>query len=312
LTTKECDLLVVGAGPAGLSAAINGSSEGLNVCVLDAAEKLGGQARESQAIENYPMPFGPHIGVTGETLVNGFTEQANKFGCGLYCPVRAAKLIADGDTRLVLSEDKDEYAARSVLLSSGLNYRRLSAKNIGALMGRGIYYGMPLLPPKCLNTKTVGVVGGANSAGQAVVAIARNPRVKVKLLVRKKIRDRMSQYLIDRIETLPNVEVLENCTVTEASGYQRLETVTLNGTVQIALDYLFIFIGAAPRTYWLEGTVDLTPKGFILTGSKDLPYETNIQGVFAAGDVRDGSTKRIAAAAGEGSAAIAAIHNRLN
>lgn len=313
MNTQDCDLLVVGGGPSGLAAAINGASEGLNVYVLDGAPTFGGQARESAAIENYPMPLGSDGGVTGEKLMSGFINQARKFGTVMQCPVRATKLHPDGKHKVILTDDRSEFAAKSVILSNGLSYRRHDAEGIGPLMGRGVFYGVPEITDKVLAKKDVGVIGGANSAGQAVLRLARVSSCTVKLFVRKKLADRMSRYLIDRINAAPNIEVYEDTVVTAVHGRKCLDAVTLNGARRVKLRFIFIFIGAQPRTYWLDGLLDLTPKGFIVTDNgKGLPYETSIPGVFAAGDVREGSTKRIAAAIGEGSAALQMVHRYLN
>jgi thioredoxin reductase (NADPH) len=310
--THECDLLIVGGGPAGLSAAINGASEGLSICLLDNGLALGGQARGSASIENYPMPEGPHKGVTGERLMTGFVSQAYKFGADLICPQDAFKLIRDKDGLFLLTDDGDKFLAKSVILANGLNYRKHNALGLGPLIGRGVYYGMPSIPDKTLSNKTCAVIGGANSAGQAVLRLSKVPACKVKLIVRGTLRARMSQYLIDRIEAMPNVEIVENADVTAVDGRGRLEELTINGKTKMQVNYVFIYIGAVPRTFWLEGSVDLDDHGFINTSKGKLPFETSIPGVFAAGDVRSGSTKRIAAAIGEGSAALQMVHQYLD
>lgn len=308
------DLLVIGGGPAGLNAAINGASEGLEVGVLDADTSFGGQARESNAIENYP---GFPEGITGVALTNAFVRQALKFDAIMHCPVRAVALEDRGDHVCVTDEFGEEYAARTVLLSLGLTYRRLNADGIGPLMGRGVYYGVQ--PGNLPKTKCqIVVIGGANSAGQAVLALAQNPHASVKLIVRKTIDAAMSSYLIGRIRDQPNIEVCEECEVLGVMGSKSLTHVQLatpTGTQTIPASHMFIYIGAVPRTYWLKGRVALDPKGFIQTwtevGSGALPYETSFPRVFAAGDVRAGSVKRIAAAAGEGVGALNFIHKRL-
>lgn len=210
--TCETDLLVIGGGPAGLSAAINGSSEGLRVRVLDSGHTLGGQAKESSAIENYP---GFPEGITGADLMSSFVRQAHKFNTSMLCPIGAARVWREDDRVHVMTEDYQEHVARAALLSIGLSYRRLPAKGIGPLMGRGVFYGMP--PGRWSPTKScqVMVVGGANSAGQAVLKLASNQRASVRLVIRKTIDRQMSTYLIDRIRAMENVEVCENCEVVE-------------------------------------------------------------------------------------------------
>lgn len=324
------DLLIIGGGPAGLCAAINGASEGLNIKLFDSGLTLGGQAKESSAIENYP---GFPEGITGDLLMSSFVRQAEKFNTEMYCPVTAVSLVKDDKGVItVLTDDFQEYHAQSVLISSGLSYRRLTATGLGPLMGRGVYYGAPTGKLPLNKACNISVVGGANSAGQAVINLAQNKKSKIKLLIRKTIEHQMSQYLIDRIRKLSNVEICEGCEVVEASGKTCLSEIKYNvhdqagamitEGISTEMDYMFIFIGAAPRTYWLNGLVDMDDKKFIKTWNDldhsdilmkraALPYETSIPGVFAAGDVRLGSTKRIASAVGEGAMALQMVHNYL-
>jgi thioredoxin reductase (NADPH) len=313
------DLAIIGGGPSGLSAAINGASEGLDVLLVDAEATLGGQARESAAIENYP---GFPDGVTGDALMNSLTRQAEKFNTGLMLPSRVQRLehIADDTpTAFKLTDDFGQsFTSRTVLLSLGLAYRRLEADNVGSFLGNGAYYGVPAGRTPTHSCDVV-VIGGANSSGQAVLHLARNTNAKVRLLSRSPLSKGMSQYLIDRIHAMPNIEVLEDCVVLGCLGSVRTGklhevTVRWEGRDQhIPADYLFMFIGAVPKTYWLDGAVTLA-KGFIPTWTDcgaELPFETSMAGVFAAGDVRQGSIKRIAAAVGEGAAALQMIHRRL-
>lgn len=309
------DLVIVGGGPSGLSAAINGASEGLDVLLLDQAVALGGQARESSAIENFP---GFPEGVTGEILTRNMVQQAMKFGCGTAVPSQAVSLNEEEDGFRVMDDHGEAYLGRTVLLSNGLSYRRHTATGLGQFMGRGCYYGAgPRPTEKC----EIAVVGGANSAGQAVLSLARNVRATVRLLVRKTLEAQMSQYLIDRIRSTPNIEVCENCEVLETRGRKKLETTVVKwdgAVLEIPTDYLFIYIGAVPRTWWLGG-VALDQRGFVQTDrdltpmglAMPLPFETSLPGVFAAGDVRAGSVKRIASAVGEGAQALQHIHRRL-
>lgn len=302
----ECDLLIIGGGPAGLSTAINGASEGLKVCLLDSGSMLGGQARESNAIENYPgFSF-----ITGDDLMTRLVSQAHKFDTVIHAPLNAAKMEPYDNRVCVTTEDYQQFTSRSVVLSLGLNYRRLAAKNVGRLMGKGVYYGLPSFI-SCMGCNVI-VVGGANSAGQAALHLAKSAS-SVVLLTRSPLEKSMSTYLIDRIIATPNIDVVEG-TVSEVLGADRLEWVHINGTRYDAT-YLFIYIGAMPRTLWLDGIVKMCPRKYIYTGhhaGNDLPFSTSLSGVFAAGDVRYGSTKRIAAAIGEGSAALSMVHQYLN
>lgn len=312
------DLLIIGGGPAGLSAAINGASEGLTVRLLDSGPSLGGQARESSAIENYP---GFPEGITGNELMHTFVKQALKFRTNILCPVSASKLAVDGKRFSVLTDDYQEFTARAVLLSSGLSYRRHMAEGIGPLMGRGVFYGMP--PGKFAPTRkcNVAVVGGANSAGQAALKFAQNTNATVYMIIRKNLDAQMSTYLIERLRALPNVHICEGCEITSVHGEKSLESVTTKladgRTDEMAMNFMFIFIGATPRTLWVRDVITLDERHFVKTwndlpdGDTRLPYETSVPGVFAAGDVRLGSTKRIATAIGEGAGALSMIHRRL-
>lgn len=308
----DSDLLIVGGGPSGLSAAINGASEGLRVMLLDSDEQLGGQARQSAAIENYP---GFPEGITGDELMGALVRQADKFAARVTCPARIVDLAQDGQWLVARDDIGQEYAGRAVLLSCGLTYRRLNANGIGQYMGRGAFYGVPSGRTPTHKCKVV-VVGGANSAGQAVVNLAKNKKAEVILAVRKTLAAQMSQYLIDRIAATENITVLENTEVEACEGVGKLQAIRTAAGETLDADYLFIYIGAVPRTYWLKPALQLDEHGFIQTWGDTgnmwaLPYETSVRGVFAAGDVRAGSVKRIASAAGEGAAALQMIHRRL-
>lgn len=324
--TKPCtsDLIIIGAGPAGLSAAINAASEGLSVRVLDQAVQLGGQARESNAIENY---LGFPESVTGERLMNLAVRQARKFGNIVFdCPALAVDMRRDEETNTihVMLDDYREVIGRTVLLSNGLTYRRHTADNIGALMGQGIYYGMPMSAIPTNKKCIIAIVGGANSAGQAAIKLAENGNAKIKMFIRKKLDTQMSHYLITRIRNTDNIEVCEGCEITAVTGNEWLSDITYKVSddtfVTEKAHYMFIFIGAAPRTLWLRKNITLDKDNFIVTGSglhtdnvgrRRLYFETSMSGVFAAGDVRSQSTKRIAAAIGEGSAVVSMIHQYL-
>lgn len=310
--TCTSDLLIIGGGPAGLSAAINAGSEGLAVRLLDNGQMLGGQAKESSGIENYP---GFVDAITGEDLMGNMARQARKFAASVVSPVMAQTLTKNGDGSVtVLCDDYSEYTTRSVLLAMGLQYRRLAADNIGQFVGRGVYYGSPT-QKLASHVKTVCVVGGANSAGQAALGLAKDKRLDVKLLIRGSIEKGMSTYLIERIRANDKIEVIEACEVRQCVGGVCLKRITLThvGVERtIYCDAMYIFIGAIPKTLWLRGTLDLDERNFVTTGSVDRQYyETSMPGVFAAGDVRSGSTKRIAAAIGEGVGALQMIHGYL-
>lgn len=319
--TCESDLLVIGGGPAGLSAAINGASEGLSVRIIDGGTTLGGQAKESAAIENYP---GFADGITGENLAGQFIRQAIKFSTQIVSNVNAASLVQDESSKrfIITTDDYSEYVGKAVLLSLGLSYRRLQADGIGPLMGRGIFYGRPagIQPSKKCE---IAIIGGANSAGQAVVKLAANPKHHIRMLIRKSIVDQMSSYLIERIKKLPNVDVCEGCEVKRVEGKNKLENIVVQDQSgkfhSYHTDNMFIFIGAMPKTLWLKSAgLEMDPHNFIRTWKNvctrigALPYETSIPGVFAAGDVRSDSIKRIAAASGEGSGAIPMVHKYLS
>lgn len=312
----DADLLIIGGGPAGLSAAINGASEGLVVRLLDNGLSLGGQAKQSSAIENYP---GFADGISGEKLMTACVLQANKFATKFHCPVTVRYIHKDGSFFVVTDDDRTEYAAKSVILSNGLTYRRLQADNLDRLLGKGCFYGVPNKQSYHRECK-IAIVGGANSAGQAAVNLSQNARVKIKMIIRKTIRSQMSRYLIERIETRDNIEVIENAEITAVEGKTYLSAVhyVKNGEHQVAkMDYMYIFIGAVPKTSWLDGTVELDPKGYVKTWrdvsrERALPHETSVAGLFAAGDVRVSQTKRIATAIGEGAYALQMVHGYLS
>jgi len=322
---KTTDLIIVGGGPAGLCAAISGASEGLNIQLLDNGISLGGQARESSAIENYPGFPG---GVTGDSLMGCFVRQALDFNTGFICPSNVARIDKEIDDNLIriTTDDYREFTAKAVLISIGLQYRFLNAGGVGPLMGRGVYYGAPSSLLHSDVPRKIAVIGGANSAGQAVVKLAStHPNNQIKLVIRKTIELQMSQYLVDRIKKLSNVEICEHCEITEISGEGALETITINengNSKTHDMDAMFIFIGAMPRTLWINNEIKLDKDKYILTDNDllkadpsinrpVLAFETSMEGVFAAGDVRSGSTKRVAVAAGEGASALQQIHRYL-
>lgn len=325
------DLVIVGAGSAGLSAAINGASELASVALFDSGKKdasgvrqaiIGGQAIGSTSIENYA---GFPDGVTGIDLIDRFQRQALKFGTKLYCPNRVESIsLNPNGTKTLVTKEGLEVSAKAVVVASGLSYKKLAAPGVIEFLGRGVLYGAPTSNPNELGDCTVCVVGAANSAGQAVLHLAKNPRIKIKVLVRSTegLEVSMSQYLLDRIKQLPNVEVLTGVEVTKVSGSDFLSEIELTHQTDktkstlLCTQHLFIFIGAVPKVEWLEGKVVMDPKKFIVTGvelgtfnGKRRPFETSMPGVFAAGDIRFGSIKRVASAVGEGAQAVSWVHN---
>jgi thioredoxin reductase (NADPH) len=312
------DVAIVGAGPAGLAAAVYAGSEGLRALVLD-CHAFGGQAGASARIENY---LGFPTGISGMALMARAYNQAQKFGVETAIPDEAIGLDTAAFTRegrFVLNLVNGEQArARAVVIASGARYRRPDVANLGAFEGTSVHYWASPLEAKLCAGQEVTLVGAGNSAGQAVVFLASHAR-KVWLLVRgPSLAAKMSRYLVDRIAGLSNVEVLTQTSITgiEGSG-GALEAVHWRGPsekeMQRPVRHLFLFIGADPNTDWLKGSgVALDPKGFVLTGSGkaggSLPLETSERGVFAIGDVRSGSTKRVAAAVGEGAQVVATLH----
>ena len=309
------DVAIVGAGPAGLAAAVYAGSEGLSALVLD-CRAFGGQAGASARIENY---LGFPTGISGIALMARAYNQAQKFGVDMAIPDEAIALDAAEfrrDGRFALNLANGERAnARAVVIASGVRYRRPAAANLAVFEGTSVHYWASPLEAKLCAGQEVALVGAGNSAGQAVVYLASQVR-KVWLLVRgPSLAAKMSRYLVDRIGGLANVEVLTQTNITglEGSGGV-LEAVRWRGPsgeeTRHPLRHLFLFIGADPNTDWLKGSgLALDPKGFLLTGSEAArPLETSVRGVFAIGDVRSGSTKRVAAAVGEGAQVVAALH----
>jgi thioredoxin reductase (NADPH) len=309
------DVAIVGAGPAGLAAAVYAGSEGLSALVLD-CRAFGGQAGASARIENY---LGFPTGISGMALMARAYNQAQKFGVEMAIPdeaigLDAAEFARDGRFALRLANG-ERASARAVVIASGVRYRGPAAANLAGFAGTSVHYWASPLEAKLCAGQEVALVGAGNSAGQAVVYLASQVK-KVWLLVRgPSLAAKMSRYLVDRIAGLSNVEVFTQTRIIGLEGNGGvLEAVRWRGPsgeeTRRPLRHLFLFIGADPNTDWLKGSgLALDPKGFVLTGSESSrPLETSVRGVFAIGDVRSGSTKRVAAAVGEGAQVVAALH----
>ncbi|HEU5213465.1 MAG TPA: FAD-dependent oxidoreductase [Gaiellaceae bacterium] len=323
---SEYDLVIIGAGPAGLAASVYGASEGLGTAVIE-RYALGGQAGQSSRIENY---LGFPNGLTGTDLAQRALRQVQRFGAEIVYLRAAEALRVEGDDRVVSLSEGGELRARAVLLASGVSYQRLDAPGLDRLLAKGVFYGAGLTDAQMAAGRDVVIVGGANSAGQAALNFARYAR-EVTMVVRSDaLERRMSRYLVDRIDAAPNISVRVNAVVAEAVGESVLDAVHVrniaSGQVRVVpADGLFIFIGAVPHTDWLEGSVARDARGFVLSGHDLLaqagsswpldrepaPLETCMPGVFVAGDVRHGSIKRVASAVGEGAMAVQVIHEYL-
>jgi thioredoxin reductase (NADPH) len=310
------DLVVVGAGPGGLAAAVYAASEGLSTVVLDAFA-TGGQAATSSQIENY---LGFPAGITGGELADRAVVQARKFGAVFNIPGEATSLTqADGYHVVGLAEG-DDLIAHAVLVATGVRYRRLDIPGTDRLEGSSVYYAATEFEARLCRQDPVTVVGGGNSAGQAACFLARQSPV-VNLVIRHDDLGRdMSRYLADRVEQSPRIKVWRHSEVCELIGDEALHQVLLHdlhtdAKQRVATTALFVLIGAAPHTSWLQGEIPLDEKGFVLTGPAadchDGMFETRREGVFAVGDVRSGSVKRVASAVGEGAVAIRQVHEFL-
>jgi thioredoxin reductase (NADPH) len=316
----QFDLVIVGAGPAGLSAAVYGASEGFSTLVVDEGG-LGGQATTSSLIRNY---LGFPQGVSGSRLAQNAYEQAWIFGAKFAFMQQVTELEHDGGELSVVLSESGPVAARAVLLANGVSYRRLGIPALEDLNGAGVYYGGAASEAQGVVGRDVYIVGGANSAGQAALHLARYA-AHVTLVVRaESLRAGMSHYLVQQVEADPNVEVRLQTEVVDGGGNLRLEHLTLRNDAAgseetVRADALFLMIGARPHTEWLPDTIRRDEQGFVLCGP-DLAdhdwshdrgpflFETSMRGVFAAGDVRHGSVKRVASAVGEGSVAIQLLH----
>jgi thioredoxin reductase (NADPH) len=309
-TREEADLMVVGAGPAGLGAAVYGASEGLDTLVIDSTA-LGGQAGASRRIENY---LGFPAGISGNELTSRAVAQARKFNARLATPYRALSL-EPGDGRHILRlEDDHAVAARAVLLATGAQYQRLPVDGLSNYEGVSIFYAAGPPEAQLCGASRVGVVGGGNSAGQAAVWLARGGALVTLLHRRAELRETMSDYLIHELDRY-RVAVRDHSEIAQLHGNDgQLEAVTLTNGERLPFSFLFLFLGAMPCTEWLGDLVARDANGFILTGAAanaDNLLETSVPGVFAAGDVRSGSTKRCATAVGEGAMVVQLVHARL-
>jgi thioredoxin reductase (NADPH) len=317
------DLVVVGSGPAGLAAAVYGASEGLRTVSLDALT-VGGQAGSSSRIENYA---GFPNGISGEGLTGRTAVQAMRLGARLNAPCEVVALRAGSGFHVVTLADGSEIPARAVIVASGARYRRLPVAELDRFEGAGVFYAATDLEARVCSGSPVLVIGGGNSAGQAALYLAQSECAVTVAIRREDLRATMSHYLIERIEVDPKITLKTGVEVAALAGERRLERVTLNvlangAREDVACSGLFCFIGADPATTWLDDAIARDEHGFVLTdrqlpardGTGDfepLPFETSVPGVFAVGDVRHDSMKRVAAAVGEGSSAVRSVHERL-
>jgi thioredoxin reductase (NADPH) len=315
------DLLVVGAGPAGLAAAVYGASEGLNTVVLDAVA-TGGQAARSSRIENY---LGFPSGISGSDLAERAAIQAAKFGAELLVPVEGTALRRLQDHLEITRPDEESLKARTVVVATGVHYRRLEVPGIDRVEMASVYYAATLVEAQLCGRDPVAIVGGGNSAGQAAVFLAQHVPEVWLITLEDDLGANMSSYLVEEIEQSPQVRTLLHSAVRSVQGEGSLESIEVEDLKtgersKIAARALFVFIGAAPGTDWLKPTVALDSDGFILTGDRVAVRDTDrsrallessVDGVFAAGDVRSGSVKRVASAVGEGAMAVRFVHEFL-
>jgi thioredoxin reductase (NADPH) len=307
---EEADLVVIGAGPAGLGAAVYGASEGLDTLVVESAA-LGGQAGASRRIENY---LGFPAGISGSELTSRAVTQARKFGARLASPYRAVSLEPGQGRHVVRLEEDHEIAARAVLLATGAQYRRLPVDGLADYEGLTVFYAAGPAEAQFSGASRVAVVGGGNSAGQAAVWLARAGALVTLLHRRADLRETMSEYLVRDLDRY-GVLVRDRSEIAALHGKNgQLDAITLKGGERMPLSFLFLFLGAQPCTEWLDDAVARDDDGFVLTGNAahaENLLETDAPGIFAAGDVRSGSTKRCATAVGEGAMAVAFVHAHL-
>jgi thioredoxin reductase (NADPH) len=327
--TNFYDLAIVGGGPAGLAAAVYGASEGLHTVMIE-REAPGGQAGMSSRIENY---LGFPTGLSGGDLARRAVVQAQRFGVEILSPQEAVGIRTEGSYRIIKLADGNEISCHALMIATGVQWRRLEAPGIDRLQGAGIYYGGGATEALSCKGEIVYVIGGANSAGQAAMNFAKYAERVVIVVRGNSLSSTMSQYLIDQIREVPNIQLWANASVAEAHGATHLEEISFlcsdtNKIERVPATAMFIFIGALPRTDWLAGVVERDERGFILTGPDLIrdgqrpkgwmldrdPFllETNVPGLFAVGDVRHGSVKRVASGVGEGSVAVQFIHQYLS
>ena len=307
------DVVVVGSGPAGLATAVYAGSEGLSVLALD-CRSFGGQAGASARIENY---LGFPTGISGMALMGRAFSQAQKFGVEFAIPDEAVRLECGNDPCHLQLATGERIQARTVVIATGARYRRLEVNRLDEFEGSSVHYWASPLEADLCAGEDVALVGGGNSAGQATVFLAARAR-RVTLLARRPLKATMSQYLVERIEGLANVEVVSGCEISGLDGsggalesVRWLDRRSGSETLRPAR-FLFSFIGAEPNTDWLKGTgLKLDERGFLCAGTGGLPLETSRRGIFAVGDVRSGSVKRVAASVGDGAQVVAAIHQYL-
>ncbi|WP_445630042.1 FAD-dependent oxidoreductase [Nostoc sp. DSM 114167] len=323
------DLAIVGAGPAGLAAAVYGASEGLSTVLIE-REAPGGQAGTSSRIENY---LGFPVGLSGSDLARRGVTQARRFGVEILTPQVVTRVRLEDPYRILQLADGSEISCHALLVATGVSYRLLKVPGADKLTGAGIYYGAAMTEAIACTNEEVYLVGGANSAGQAAMHFSKYASKVIMLVRGQSLASSMSQYLIDQIAATENIKVCTGCTVVEVKGEEHLEAIAIahanTGQIEtVSVRSLFIFIGASPKTDWLDGVIQRDAQGFIITGP-DLAHngksprgwslerspfllETNIPGIFAAGDVRYGSIKRVASGVGEGSIAIQFVHRYLS
>lgn len=327
--TSFYDLAIVGGGPAGLAAAVYGASEGLHTVLIE-REAPGGQAGMSSRIENY---LGFPTGLSGGDLARRAVVQAKRFGVEILAPQEVLSARVEGPYRILKLADDSELSCHALMIATGVQWKRLNAPGVDRLQGAGVYYGGGATEALSCKGEVIYIVGGANSAGQAAMNFAKYAE-RVFILVRgSSLASSMSQYLIDQIEQIANIQIWTHASVAEVHGESHLEEVSVlcsdtNKVERVPASAMFIFIGALPRTDWLNNVIERDERGFILTGpdlirdghrpkgwtpNRD-PFllETNIPGIFAVGDVRHGSVKRVASGVGEGSVGVQFIHQYLS
>ncbi len=327
--TSFYDLAILGGGPAGLAAAVYGASEGLHTVIVE-REAPGGQAGMSSRIENY---LGFPSGLSGGDLARRAVVQAQRFGVEILAPQEAVDVRLEGPYRIIKLADGNEISCHALMIATGVQWRRMESAGVDRLQGAGIYYGGGVTEALSCRGEIVYVVGGANSAGQAAMNFSRYAEKVVMLVRRESLASTMSQYLIDQIQQTPNIQVWAHASVAEVHGDNHLEEISVlcsdTGTTErVPASAMFIFIGALPRTEWLSNIVERDDRGFVLTGPDLMkdgkppkgwtlerdPFllESSVPGIFAVGDVRHGSVKRVASGVGEGSVAVQFIHQYLS